>query len=99
VVSAGLPRLGPRTITDAQLLSRALDQVRTQGYAVSVEESALGFASVGAPIFAPDKQCIAAVSVAGPVSRLRPEAQDRLVRLVVTAGHDITMRLSSGSSA
>ena len=94
VIAGGLPRLGPRTITTRQLLIQALNEVRTQGYAVSVEESALGFASVGAPIFAADHQCIAAISVAGPVSRLRPEDLERFVRLVVNAGNDITHRVA-----
>ena len=51
VIAGGLPRLGPRTITSAGALQRALDEVRARGYAVSFEESAPGVASVAAPIF------------------------------------------------
>jgi IclR family KDG regulon transcriptional repressor len=85
VLAGGLPRLGPRTITSPDLLHRALDEVRRRGYAMSVEESAPGVASVAAPLFDGDGECVAAMSVAGPVTRMQPDQLDRFVRLVVTA--------------
>jgi DNA-binding IclR family transcriptional regulator len=88
VVAGGLPRLGPRTITTPGLLRRALREVRARGYAVSVEESAPGVVSVGAPIFDASGECVAAMSVAGPISRMPPEslgASGRFVRLVLAA--------------
>ncbi len=85
VAAAGLPRLGPRTITSATLLQRALTEVRARGYAVSVEESAPGVVSVAAPIFDVTGACVAAMSVAGPISRMPPESLDRFVRLVLAA--------------
>ncbi len=91
VIAGGLPRLGPRTITSADALQRALDEVRARGYAVSFEESAPGVASVAAPIFDRAGDCIAAISVAGPITRMPPEQLDRFARLVAAA----TARLST----
>ena len=71
VLAGGLPRLGPRTITSPTLLRRTLTDVRRRGYAVSVEESAPGVVSVAAPIFDVTGACVAAMSVAGPISRIR----------------------------
>jgi DNA-binding IclR family transcriptional regulator len=85
VIAGGLPRLGPRTITSATLLRRALAEVRAQGYAVSVEESAPGVVSVAAPVFDTAGECVAAMSVAGPLSRMPPESLDRFARLVLAA--------------
>lgn len=85
VVAAGLARLGPRTITTRRLLERTLADVRTTGYAVSVEESAPGVASVAAPLFDGTGRCVAAMSVAGPVTRITPERLERLVPMVQAA--------------
>jgi len=91
VVAGGLPRLGPRTITSPDLLRRALDEVRTRGYAASIEESAPGVVSVAAPILSGEGECVAAMSVAGPITTMPPEHLDRFVRLVLAA----TARLST----
>jgi IclR family KDG regulon transcriptional repressor len=85
VVAGGLARLGPRTISSPALLRRALVDVRARGYAVSVEESAPGVVSVAAPIFDVTGACVAAMSVAGPISRMPPESLDRFARLVLAA--------------
>ncbi len=85
VVAAGLPRLGPRTITTRRLLERTLADVRADGYAVSIEESAPGVASVAAPVFDATGRCVAAMSVAGPVTRMTPELVDRLIPMVQAA--------------
>lgn len=85
VIAGGLPRLGPRTITSPTLLRRALAEVRARGYAVSVEESAPGVVSVAAPIFDVTGACVAAMSVAGPISRMPPESLERFARLVLSA--------------
>jgi DNA-binding IclR family transcriptional regulator len=85
VLGGGLPRLGPRTITSAELLLRALDEVRTRGFAASVEESAPGVVSVAAPIFDSGGDCVAAMSVAGPITRMPPDGIDRFARMVLAA--------------
>jgi DNA-binding IclR family transcriptional regulator len=85
VIAAGLTRLGPRTITSPRLLHRTLEEVRATGYAVSIEESAPGVASVAAPIFAGTGECVAAMSVAGLVARMPAEQLDRFAHMVVAA--------------
>lgn len=90
VIAAGLRRSAPRTITQRSTLLRALEQVRTQGYAISVEEREPGVTSVGAPVFGHEGSCIAAVSIAGPVMRMTPEHLPRLTRLVCRCAADIS---------
>lgn len=82
VISAGLARRAPRTITTASVFRQVLAQVRVDGYAVSVEENEKGLVSVGAPVFGRDGSCIAAVSLVGPAMRLRTEQLPKYVRLV-----------------
>ena len=97
VVAAGLPRLGPRTITSKSMLHKRLAEVRLSGYAISIDEAAPGMASVAAPIFDGARGCIAAISVAGPVTRLPAERLDRLGRQVVSAA--ATVSATSAGSA
>ena len=85
VVAAGMPRLGPRTITSRAMLERALADVRADGYAISVEESARGVSSVAAPIFGGVGECVAAMSVAGPITRMPADQLDHFARMVVAA--------------
>ena len=90
VLRSGLPRRAPRTITSEVLLTETLDRVRTLGYAVSVEESEPGVASVGAPVFGRDGECIAAVAMAGPALRLGDEQLLRAVRQVRRCAAEIS---------
>jgi IclR family transcriptional regulator, KDG regulon repressor len=93
-IAGGLPRLGPRTAITKASLTRILTEVRSKGYATSVEESAPGVASVGAPVFDGTGSCVAAVSVAGPTARLSDENLDRAIRLVIAAAADVSRALA-----
>jgi DNA-binding IclR family transcriptional regulator len=90
VVAAGFPRLGPRTITSKSMLEKALATVRRTGYAVSIEEAAPDVASVAAPIFDGAGECVAAVSVAGPITRIPQERLDKLARTVLAAAASVS---------
>ncbi|MDE0369231.1 MAG: IclR family transcriptional regulator, partial [bacterium] len=61
------------TITDTTTLRSQLAEIRRLGYACNLEESELGVISVSAPIRDRSRTVVAAVSVAGPKSRLEPE--------------------------
>jgi DNA-binding IclR family transcriptional regulator len=93
VIAAGLPKMGPRTITTKSQLNRALIDIRKAGHAVSVDETAVGVVSVGAPIFDEVGSCVAAVSIAGPSSRMGQDMVDRGVRLVVKTAAVISRAL------
>jgi IclR family transcriptional regulator, acetate operon repressor len=94
VIDAGLPRLATRTATTPAALRRALSETRKRGYAVSIHESANDVVSVAAPIFDRTGACAAAVSVAGPVLRLRPDNLEPTVRLVVRCAAEISKALA-----
>jgi DNA-binding IclR family transcriptional regulator len=99
VVAAGLPRLGPRTITTRTRLNQALAEIRKVGHAISTDESAPGVVSIAAPIFDSVGACVAAVSVAGPLIRMPPERHDKLARLVVRTAAEISKGLVSDRGA
>lgn len=82
VLADGLPRRAPRTITSESLFRLVLDEVRANGYSISVEESERNTASIGAPVRGSDGSVIAAVSVVGSTARINEAGVARLVPLI-----------------
>ncbi|SDT48706.1 IclR family transcriptional regulator [Actinoplanes derwentensis] len=69
-----LPAITDRTVTDPAKLRKDLAAIRKRGYATSLGERQAGAASVAAPIFDHDGRVVAVLSLAGPASRFRPDA-------------------------
>jgi len=69
VLSAPLPRITPRTLTEPSRLRAELSRIRRQGFAHSVGELTPGIVGVAVPILS-GGQLMGALAVAGPVSRL-----------------------------
>lgn len=96
-----LPALTRHTTTDPAALDRILEGCRRDGYVSEVEENEEGAACVAAPVFDVTGTAIAAVSIAGPVSRLttsqRAEFGRLLVESLAAARGDIA-RAMGGSS-
>jgi DNA-binding IclR family transcriptional regulator len=82
----------PKTIIDQERLRKELAKVRRQGYAVNEEESELGVTSVGAPIRDLSGTVAAAVSAAGPSTRMRPAIAE-IVMAVEEAAATASRRL------
>lgn len=82
VVARGLTRHTPRTITEPVALRQELAGVRDRGYAVDLEEVQSQLAGVAAPIYNFHGELVAALSLAGPVARLKPEL-DRYIQAVL----------------
>ena len=60
-----------------------------RGWAASVAEREPGVASVSAPVFGPDEQVIAAISVSGPIERLTRSPGRRHAGAVVAAATEL----------
>lgn len=79
IEETGLTPATPRTITDRSTMMQILEQVRSQGYATDLEEQEEGVCCLAVPVFTPDGQILAAMSISGPASRL---SQGRLNELI-----------------
>ena len=82
-----------RTITEPSLLREELARVRRQGYHVALEDLDEGAFSIATPIRDHRGDVVAAISVAGPITRLDDATRDRHLRLANTAAEDISRRL------
>lgn len=91
----GLPAFTPNTITDPARLAEELAVTRARGYSVDNEEIEEGLVCIGAPVRDHTSHVIAAVSIAGPSSRLRPEAVEGYAQSVVRIAAAISVALGS----
>lgn len=79
IARTGLPRQTASTITDPTQLKTELEKVRKEGYAVDFDEQEDGVRCIAAPVFGPDAEVFAAMSISGPTSRLKKRRVDELV--------------------
>ncbi|GII64816.1 IclR family transcriptional regulator [Sphaerisporangium krabiense] len=85
VLSGPLERRTPHTVVAPGILRRQLWRVTETGVAFETEESTAGLACVAAPVLGRDDEPLAAISVAGPVGRFRPETHVTAVRAAAAA--------------
>jgi IclR family transcriptional regulator, acetate operon repressor len=84
VLSNGLPRFTPKTITEWPALIEALRHVRRNGYAMDDEEYQPGVICIGAPIRDHNGAVVGAISASTPTMRAKDDHLT-LVREQVTA--------------
>jgi IclR family transcriptional regulator, acetate operon repressor len=65
-----LERLTPHTIVDRAELEAELKAVRARGFATAADELEPGLSAVAAPVFGPDNEAVAAISISGPTIRM-----------------------------
>ncbi len=89
MVSQGLTKRTPHTLTDLDALKKELRRVKASGYAISHGESELGVSAVAAPVvvtnLAGEARCVATLSVAAPSDRMRKAEIAAAALLVVSA--------------
>jgi IclR family KDG regulon transcriptional repressor len=91
---AELQRYTLRTITDPVSLERHLEQVHSQGYAIDDEEYNPGVRCIAVPVFDYREQCVAAIGISGPTSRMTLEGMQKLTETVQEIGGALSARLS-----
>jgi DNA-binding IclR family transcriptional regulator len=97
VMAADLVPLTGRTKTTRAALSRALAQVRKNGYAVEDQEATVGDAGVAAPIMNRHGTVAGAIGVVGPVERLLASGtRAELARAVVDSARSVSRDLGAG---
>lgn len=96
VIAAGLPRRTENTITDAESLHAELARVRRQGHAVDDVENEEGVRCVAAPAFDHHGRVTAALSIAGPATRMTRERLRTLTPELTKAAQTLSHRLGHG---
>jgi DNA-binding IclR family transcriptional regulator len=95
VARRGLQGFTKNTITDLAALEAELATIRARGYSIDNEEIEEGLVCIGAPIRDHTAHVVAAVSMAGPSSRVRPETIDVHARAVVEVAAAMSLALGA----
>lgn len=85
-------KMTPNTITDPQTLRAQLEEFRRQGYAVDNEEIEMGLWCASAPVYNSTGHIEAAISVSGPVNRMKPN-QTQIVAALRNAAWELSDKL------
>jgi IclR family KDG regulon transcriptional repressor len=83
-----------RTITDPAQLRRALEKVRSVGYAVDDEEYDHGIRCIAVPAVDHRGVVVASMGISGPSTRMTRERLPDLAAIVVEVGRELGQRLS-----
>ncbi len=89
----GLARHTPHTLATREALTAELARIRARGYAVDDEEHALGMRCVAATVFDENGEAWAALSLAGPTTRITGERLPVLGALVRETAQAMTAAL------
>ena len=93
VLAGELVAFTPNTETRPEHVRRTLMKIRRSGFHVALEDLDDGAFSIAAPVRDHGGQVVAAVSVAGPVSRLTTTTERTHVELVLRAAQEISRGL------
>jgi DNA-binding IclR family transcriptional regulator len=88
-----------RTLANPAALERDLRSVRARGYSIDDEEFCVGLRCVAAPIRDHTGAVVAAMSVAGPSTRIRREQLRGIAARVINAASEISRRLGHAEAA
>ncbi|MBM7553288.1 IclR family transcriptional regulator [Thalassobacillus pellis] len=93
VINQGLVPHTENSITDPDLLKEELKSIREKGYAVSTEELTEGTKSVAAPIRDYQGKVVSAITVVGPIQRMKDSKLPDIAKKVMEAGKEASERL------
>ncbi len=99
ILAGPLEKRTPHTIVDRRELLTELDQVRRNGYATCREEQEVGLSSIAVPVLDHTGGVTAALTIAGPASRVNDLAWDGLLGNLRKEAREISERLGSTVAA
>ena len=73
--------------------AKELAQVRARGFATSIDELELGLSALAAPVFGPEGEALAALSISGPSARLNSDRIAELAPLLIAEAITLAERL------
>ncbi|MDC8013500.1 SMP-30/gluconolactonase/LRE family protein [Tahibacter soli] len=85
-----LRAMTPNSILNPLEMQRELDLTKARGYAISVEEQAIGVSAVAAPILNHRGESIGAISISGPSFRLPSDRLHALGRDVIESARRVS---------
>jgi DNA-binding IclR family transcriptional regulator len=94
-VSQMLTKYTPKTITSMKALDAAVTAARQSGYSINVGEHRADVGGIAAPIFDATGNNVAAIGIAGPMSRLTKQKMKEWATAVVAAAKSASASIKS----
>lgn len=92
-----LSKYTDKTVVDKDQLMKRLVEIRKQGYALEIEELALGRACVAAPIRDRTGRVIAGISVSGSISKIKwLQRQEEISGELIERADRVSMKMGAG---
>jgi DNA-binding IclR family transcriptional regulator len=85
-----LPTFTPNSISSVEELKKCLKKIKKQGYAIDEEEFKIGINCLAIPIINNVGKVIAAISIAGPVSRFNLLKMEKTKSMLLALSRDIS---------
>ena len=98
VLRAGLTPSTPASLATEEALRADLAATRARGYAVSDDDSTVGVAALGAPVFGHGERVVGAISLGGIREDVLPPRREHVAALLRTAA-EMSVRLGSRAAA
>ncbi len=89
-----LEPLSPKTETDPDRIAKHIAKVRTDGFAIILEELELGMLAMAVPVRDRSGQTIAALSISASIARITPEqARDEFLPIMIKRANALSRML------
>jgi DNA-binding IclR family transcriptional regulator len=92
VLAASLPALTPMTETDPARIRARLAAIRAEGFAESVGAFENDVHSIAAPVFASQGDCIGALAIAAPATRVTPDLRAQMIAEALRGANELTLK-------
>lgn len=93
ILSKAMEKKTENTITDSDLLMAELEKIKKQGFAFDNEEFETGICCIAVPVFDKNKNVISAISLTGPVFRVKKLDMNILTDSLKEAAFNISKSL------
>lgn len=87
---SGMRALTGSTITELDTLEGELEEIRNKGFAVDREETERGAACIAAPLYGPDNEVEAAISISGPSNRILGDSFSEMTRIAKRIANELS---------
>jgi DNA-binding IclR family transcriptional regulator len=95
---SGISTLPSGRVLNIEQLLQELDEIRKQGFAVTLGERTLGACAMGTPIFDHEHKVLGALGVVGPSPRFNLDLAKSYGALIKNTGEKISLQMGAGNS-
>ena len=91
-----LERVTDQSFRNTEDLEEDLEEARSRGFAVTLDELEIGLSGVAAPVFGPERTVVASVGISGPTARMEDRV-DHLGQLLKEQTEALSLLLRRGT--